>query len=59
MSPVPGIIGRGWVSNHSAGGDGWISARILPPCGFIATAMGLAMMAPAQRHGELITGLAA
>jgi hypothetical protein len=42
-----------------AGGDGWINAGILPPCGFIATAMGIAVMAPAQRHGELITDLAA
>ena len=42
-----------------AGGDGRINAGILPPCGFIATAMGLAVMAPAQRYGELIAGLAA
>ena len=42
-----------------AGGDGWIKAGIFPPCGFIATAMGLAMMTPAQRHGELIADLAA
>ena len=42
-----------------AGGDGWINAGIPPPCGFIAGAMGLTMMAAAQRHGELITDLAA
>jgi hypothetical protein len=29
-----------------------------PSCGFIAAAMGLAMMAPAQRHGELVADLA-
>jgi hypothetical protein len=34
-------------------------ASIFPPCGFIATAMGLAMMAPAQRHRELIADLSA
>jgi hypothetical protein len=43
----------------SSGGDGWINASIFPPCGFIAAAMSLAMMASAQRHGELITDLAA
>ena len=42
-----------------AGREGRINASIFPPCGFIGTAMGLAMMAPAQRHGELITDLAA
>jgi hypothetical protein len=42
-----------------AGRDGRINAGIFPQCGFIATAMDLAMMAPAQRHGELIADLAA
>ena len=42
-----------------AGSDGWIDANFFPPCGFIARAMGLAMMTPAQRHGELITDFAA
>ena len=42
-----------------AGSDGWINAGLFPPCGFIATAMDLAMMASAQRHGELIAHLAA
>ena len=42
-----------------AGSDGRIDASLFPPCGFIATAMDLAMMAPAQRHGELIADLAA
>jgi hypothetical protein len=42
-----------------AGSDGRINAGIFPPCGFIAAAMGFAMVAPAQRHGELITDLAA
>jgi hypothetical protein len=41
------------------GSDGWINASIFPPGRFIATAMGLAMMAPAQRHRELIADLAA
>jgi hypothetical protein len=41
------------------GSDGRINAGIFPQCGFIATAMDLAMMAPAQRHGELIADLAA
>ncbi|HEV2978229.1 MAG TPA: hypothetical protein VG425_11670 [Casimicrobiaceae bacterium] len=42
-----------------AGSDGRINASIFPPCGFVAKAMGLAMMAPAQRHGELIADLTA
>ena len=37
-----------------AGGDGRIDTSLLPPRGFIATAMDLAVVAPAQRHGELI-----
>jgi hypothetical protein len=36
----------------------WVNASIFPPGGFITTAMGLAMMAAAQRHGELIADLA-
>ena len=44
---------------QSAGDSGRINGSILPPCGFVARAMGLAMMAPAQRHGELVTDLAA
>jgi hypothetical protein len=44
---------------QGAGSDTRINASILPPPSFIAAAMGLAMMAPAQRHGALITGLAA
>jgi hypothetical protein len=27
-----------------AGSDGWINASVFPPCGFITTAMDLAMM---------------
>jgi hypothetical protein len=42
-----------------AGRDGRINAGIFPQCGFIARAIDLAMMAPAQRHGELIDDLAA
>ena len=42
-----------------AGGCGRIYASFFPPGGFVARAMGFAMMAPAQRHGELIADLAA
>ena len=42
-----------------AGGDTRINASLLPPCRFVATAMDLAMMAAAERHGELIADLAA
>ena len=60
MPVSSGIVGSGWVSNHRrAGGDGRINAGVFPPCGFIATAVDLAMMSPAQRHGELIADLAA
>ena len=41
-----------------AGSNGRINASIFPPSDFIATAMDLAMMAAAQRHGELIADLA-
>ena len=44
---------------QAPGGDGRINASIFPPCGFIATAMDLAMMASAQRHRELIADLTA
>jgi len=40
-----------------AGSDGRINASLFPPCGFITTAMGLAMMAAAQRHGKFIADL--
>ena len=40
-----------------AGGNGRINASLFPPCGFITTAMGLAMMAAAQRHGKFIADL--
>ena len=36
-----------------------IDTNIFPPCCFIAAAMDLAMMIPAERNGELITDLAA
>jgi hypothetical protein len=42
-----------------AGTDGRINTGIFPPCGFIARAMSLPMVAAAQRHGELIADLAA
>jgi hypothetical protein len=41
-----------------AGGGGRIDASFLPPCRFVATAVDLAMMAAAERHGELIADLA-
>jgi hypothetical protein len=44
---------------QSAGSGRRINANFLPPYGFVARAMGLAMMAPAKRHDELITDLAA
>ena len=44
---------------QASGSDGRINASIFPPCGFISTAMDLAMMASAQRHGELISDLTA
>jgi len=37
-----------------AGRDDWIDTGLDPPCGFIAATMNLAVVAPAQRHGELI-----
>ena len=42
-----------------AGGGGGINARPLPPDRFIAAAMHFAMMAAAERHRELVTGLPA
>jgi hypothetical protein len=42
-----------------AGTDTGVDTGLLPPRGFIATAMDLAMMAAAQRHGELIACLPA
>jgi hypothetical protein len=39
--------------------DSRIDTGLFPPCGFIATAMNLTVMTPAQRYGELITDLAA
>ncbi len=42
-----------------AGGGGRIDASLLPPRRFVAAAMDLAMMAAAERHGELIADLAA
>ena len=38
-----------------AGGDGRIDTGLAPPCGFIAAAMDLTVVAAAQRDGELIT----
>jgi hypothetical protein len=43
---------------QAAGDDRRIYAEVLPPSGFIATAVDLAMMSPAQRDRELIAHLA-
>jgi hypothetical protein len=53
------LVGSRRVSSYSAGSNGRVNASIFPPCGFIHAAMGLAMMAPAQRHDELIACLPA
>ena len=42
-----------------AGRDGRIDPRLAPPFGFIAMTMDLAVMSPAERHGELVADLAA
>ena len=42
-----------------AGRDCRVDAGLAPPCGFIAAAMDLAVVSPAQRHGELVADLAA
>jgi hypothetical protein len=39
--------------------DGWIDPRGIPPFCFVATAVNLAVMSPAQRHREFIADLAA
>jgi hypothetical protein len=41
-----------------ASGGGRIDGGLLPPCSFITSSMNLAVMAPAQRNGELIADLA-
>jgi hypothetical protein len=41
-----------------AGRDGRIKPGFLPPSGFVTTAMHLALVPSAQRHGELIADLA-
>jgi len=41
-----------------AGIDGGIDAGIFPPSSFVAAAVDLAVVAAAQRHGELIAHLA-
>src|SRR5271154_2047107 len=41
-----------------AGGNGRIDASFFPPCGFIATEMSLAVVTPAQWHGEFVADLA-
>jgi len=44
---------------QSAGGSQRIDAGSLPPHRFVATTMGLAVMAATERHGEVIAHLAA
>jgi len=46
------------VEPQRAGGNGWIKPDFLPPRGFIAAAVHLAMMPTTQGHGELIADLA-
>ena len=41
-----------------AGGDGRIDPGVLPPCGFIAAVMHLAMVSSAQGNGVLIADFA-
>ena len=41
-----------------AGSGGGNNASLFPPCRLVDTAMDLAMMAAAERHGELIADLA-
>jgi hypothetical protein len=41
-----------------ARGGNWIDGERSPPCGFVAAAVGFAMMAAAERDGELIADLA-
>ena len=43
---------------QGSGGGQWIDSRSAPPRSFVAVAMKLAMMPPAQRDGELIADLA-
>ena len=57
---VPVSLSAGDGSPTTERGRWWSDQwQHFPPCGFVARAMDLAMMDPAQRHGELITDLAA
>ena len=47
------------LSPQCTGGDGWIDRGPFPPLGFIAVTMNLAVVSPAQRHGELVTDFSA
>ena len=49
---------RGASSSELAGDTDGVDSGFAPPCGFITGSVHLAMMAPAQRHGELIAHLA-
>jgi len=44
---------------QGSGDRGWLDPGLTPPFGFIAMAMNVAVMSPAQRHGELVADLAA
>ena len=37
-----------------SGNRGWIDFRLAPPCGFIAVTVDFAVVAAAERHGELV-----
>jgi hypothetical protein len=57
------ISWNGWSQSPGArtqgpGRNGRINSSFIPPRGFIAVAMDLAMMSSAQRHGELVADLA-
>jgi len=41
------------------GADGWVDARIPPPCSFISGAVELAMVARTQWNGEFVADFAA
>ena len=55
-----GFLSRKWMSRkpQPACGDKRLYSAVPPPRSFIAAAMNLTVMRPAQRHGELIAHLA-
>jgi hypothetical protein len=62
MPPEEKLSGRGSgcvFSPWQSSGDGRVDADLSTPGRFITTAMELAMVPTAERHGELIADLAA